>query len=198
MFLLSPGICPVLCSGNGDYDDGKCGCYPGWKGPECQLRHDECVVADCGGHGRCVNGECQCSRGWTGQDCGQGEFLYLVHIWNLMVEMCTIFQPTATILTAPGTASASRAPAFAGRDGEDRIVIRQESSKNLHIKEPFFRTSDFFPRWTTRPASAFPTVPATGTLTWRPRSASAGDSGLEGTAQKVRRKWDTVPEIALL
>jgi len=23
------GVCPVLCSGNGDYEDGQCRCYPG-------------------------------------------------------------------------------------------------------------------------------------------------------------------------
>jgi len=43
------------------------------QGAECQLRHDECEVADCGGRGKCVAGKCECARGWTGEDCSQGE-----------------------------------------------------------------------------------------------------------------------------
>ncbi len=68
------GICPILCSGNGDYEDGQCRCYPGWKGVECQLRHDECEVADCSGHGKCVNGRCLCARGFTGDECQESKF----------------------------------------------------------------------------------------------------------------------------
>ena len=71
--LFLSGICPVLCSGNGDYEEGACRCYPGWKGGECQLRHDECVVADCGGHGKCVDGGCACARGFTGEACQESE-----------------------------------------------------------------------------------------------------------------------------
>ena len=28
---LPPGTCPVLCSNNGEYEEGACRCYPGWK-----------------------------------------------------------------------------------------------------------------------------------------------------------------------
>ena len=66
-------MCPVLCSGNGDYEDGACQCYPGWKGGECQLRRDECAVADCGGRGECVDGTCACARGFTGDACQESE-----------------------------------------------------------------------------------------------------------------------------
>ena len=66
------GMCPVLCSGNGDYEDGICRCFPGWKGIECQLRSNECEVADCNGHGKCVNGLCVCARGFTGEHCKEG------------------------------------------------------------------------------------------------------------------------------
>ena len=42
---LSPsGTCPVLCSSNGEYEEGACRCYPGWKGAECSIRHNECEV----------------------------------------------------------------------------------------------------------------------------------------------------------
>ena len=67
------GMCPVLCSGHGDYEDGQCRCFPGWKGLECQLRHDQCEVADCSGHGQCVNGKCVCARGYTGHACQQSK-----------------------------------------------------------------------------------------------------------------------------
>ena len=38
------GTCPVLCSSNGEYEEGACRCYPGWKGAECSIRHNECEV----------------------------------------------------------------------------------------------------------------------------------------------------------
>ena len=28
---LPLGTCPVLCSNNGEYEEGACRCYPGWK-----------------------------------------------------------------------------------------------------------------------------------------------------------------------
>ena len=70
-------MCPVLCSGNGDYEDGVCRCFPGWKGIECQLRSNECEVADCNGHGKCVNGLCVCARGFTGKHCKEGKIISL-------------------------------------------------------------------------------------------------------------------------
>ena len=39
------GTCPVLCSSNGEYEEGACRCYPGWKGAECSIRHNECEVS---------------------------------------------------------------------------------------------------------------------------------------------------------
>lgn len=70
---FTPGTCPVLCSSNGEYEEGACRCYPGWKGAECSIRHNECEVPDCNNHGNCVAGECQCSRGYTGEFCQLGE-----------------------------------------------------------------------------------------------------------------------------
>ena len=67
-------MCPVLCSGNGDYEDGVCRCFPGWKGVECQLRSNECEIADCNGNGNCNNGVCVCARGFTGKNCREGRF----------------------------------------------------------------------------------------------------------------------------
>ena len=69
----------MLCSSNGEYEEGACRCYPGWKGAECSIRHNECEVPDCNNHGNCVAGECQCSRGYTGQFCQLGESL----LWSL-------------------------------------------------------------------------------------------------------------------
>ena len=65
----------MLCSSNGEYEEGACRCCPGWKGAECSIRHNECEVRDCNNHGNCVAGECQCSRGYTGQFCQLGESL---------------------------------------------------------------------------------------------------------------------------
>ena len=30
--MFTTGTCPVLCSNNGEYEEGACRCYPGWKG----------------------------------------------------------------------------------------------------------------------------------------------------------------------
>ena len=39
-FIQAPrsGVCPLLCSGQGDYINGECVCKPGWKGKECNIR----------------------------------------------------------------------------------------------------------------------------------------------------------------
>ena len=34
------GVCPLLCSGQGDYINGECLCKPGWKGKECNIRYE--------------------------------------------------------------------------------------------------------------------------------------------------------------
>ena len=68
----SLGVCPVLCSGRGDYINGQCQCNPGWKGKECSLKHDECEAPDCNGHGQCSNGKCICGRGFKGEFCDIG------------------------------------------------------------------------------------------------------------------------------
>ena len=78
-----PGTCPVLCSNNGEYEEGACRCYPGWKGAECSIRHNECEVPDCNNHGNCFNGQCQCSRGYTGQFCEQGK---LSGVWKTVIN----------------------------------------------------------------------------------------------------------------
>ena len=70
--LFSPASCPTLCSGNGLYLRGQCQCYDGWKGLECDLRADECVVPNCNGNGRCIDGTCICHPGFQGIDCGAG------------------------------------------------------------------------------------------------------------------------------
>ena len=40
------GVCPVLCSGRGEYKNGECKCQPGWKGKECHIRYEECEVSN--------------------------------------------------------------------------------------------------------------------------------------------------------
>lgn len=70
------GVCPVLCSGRGDYINGQCQCNPGWKGRECSLKHDECEVPDCSGHGKCSGGKCLCGRGFKGEFCDIGNNIW--------------------------------------------------------------------------------------------------------------------------
>lgn len=73
-----PVVCPVLCSGHGDYVGGECRCHPGYKGRECQLQRHECEVPDCGGRGQCKDGRCHCAKGFTGDFCQTGEFCVCV------------------------------------------------------------------------------------------------------------------------
>ncbi|KAG8234380.1 hypothetical protein J437_LFUL015144 [Ladona fulva] len=74
LFLLSPGVCPVLCSNHGQYGGGLCHCEEGWKGAECDVPERDCEVPDCSGRGRCINGKCRCAAGWKGNACELGEF----------------------------------------------------------------------------------------------------------------------------
>ncbi len=71
MFHL--GVCPLLCNAHGEYRNGRCECHPGWKGRECELKHEECQVSDCNGNGRCQGGRCICARGFTGEFCEKGK-----------------------------------------------------------------------------------------------------------------------------
>ena len=80
---MFPGVCPLLCSGHGFYGGGRCHCLDGWKGGECEVREEECEVADCSGHGDCREGVCLCRRGWTGRHCQKSEYtVTLAHGWG--------------------------------------------------------------------------------------------------------------------
>jgi hypothetical protein len=81
-FLL--GVCPVLCSGRGQYLNGECVCSSGWKGKECQLREDECEVNDCNGHGDCVDGSCHCFPGYKAKHCEDG---ILIHFYSFLIQI---------------------------------------------------------------------------------------------------------------
>lgn len=72
-FSVPPAACPVLCSGNGQYDKGSCVCYSGWKGPECDVPITQCFDPLCNGHGTCTDGNCVCSVGYKGPNCAEGE-----------------------------------------------------------------------------------------------------------------------------
>lgn len=75
LFVSNAAACPVLCSGNGQYDKGSCVCYSGWKGPECDVPVTQCIDPLCSGHGTCTDGNCVCSIGYKGQSCSEGERL---------------------------------------------------------------------------------------------------------------------------
>lgn len=70
-----PAACPVLCSGNGQYDKGSCICYSGWKGPECDVPISQCIDPQCGGHGTCTEGTCVCTLGYKGENCAEGKWV---------------------------------------------------------------------------------------------------------------------------
>lgn len=65
--------CPVLCSGNGQYSRGRCQCYSGWKGTECDVPANQCIDIHCGGHGICIMGACICNTGYKGDNCEEGK-----------------------------------------------------------------------------------------------------------------------------
>lgn len=69
--LIFQGVCPVLCSGHGQYGGGLCHCEEGWKGAECDIPESDCRVADCSGHGQCLQGTCHCKPGWKGEACDE-------------------------------------------------------------------------------------------------------------------------------
>ncbi|XP_010898820.2 tenascin-X isoform X3 [Esox lucius] len=58
--------CPNECSDQGRCEDGKCLCFPGFRGPDCSL--SDCP-GNCNDKGKCVNGQCVCDPGFTGPDC---------------------------------------------------------------------------------------------------------------------------------
>ncbi|XP_076610714.1 tenascin-like [Chaetodon auriga] len=60
--------CPNECSDQGRCVDGKCVCFPGFKGPDCSQSN---CPGNCNDNGRCVNGQCVCDPGFTGPDCLQ-------------------------------------------------------------------------------------------------------------------------------
>ncbi|KAK6299226.1 hypothetical protein J4Q44_G00307360 [Coregonus suidteri] len=71
----SKEACPVLCSGNGQYDKGSCICYSGWKGAECAVPTTHCIDPLCSGHGTCTGGTCVCSLGYKGDNCAKVDCL---------------------------------------------------------------------------------------------------------------------------
>ncbi|OXB57759.1 hypothetical protein ASZ78_006549 [Callipepla squamata] len=67
--------CPVLCSGNGQYSKGRCLCYSGWKGTECDVPATQCIDPQCGGRGICIMGSCACNSGYKGENCEEADCL---------------------------------------------------------------------------------------------------------------------------
>ncbi|KAM7418046.1 hypothetical protein PAMA_017607 [Pampus argenteus] len=63
--------CPVLCSGNGVYEKGRCVCLAGWKGAECNVEEGQCIDPTCSNHGSCIQGICICSPAYKGVNCEQ-------------------------------------------------------------------------------------------------------------------------------
>ncbi|KAK4796809.1 hypothetical protein SAY86_029135 [Trapa natans] len=64
---LVAGQCPNLCSFNGDCIDGRCRCFLGYHGHDCNKRS---CPSNCSGRGRCLkNGVCHCDNRYTGIDC---------------------------------------------------------------------------------------------------------------------------------
>ncbi|KAL2076391.1 hypothetical protein ACEWY4_028012, partial [Coilia grayii] len=71
----SKAACPVLCSGNGQYDKGSCICFSGWKGAECDVPVSQCIDPTCSNHGSCTEGSCVCSLGYKGDSCSEVDCL---------------------------------------------------------------------------------------------------------------------------
>uniref|UniRef100_A0A803T967 Teneurin-1 n=1 Tax=Anolis carolinensis TaxID=28377 RepID=A0A803T967_ANOCA len=77
VLMLTTAIdsCPVLCSGNGEYEKGHCVCRNGWKGPECDVPEEQCIDPTCFGHGTCIMGICICVPGYKGEICEEEDCL---------------------------------------------------------------------------------------------------------------------------
>ncbi|OQV15708.1 Teneurin-m [Hypsibius exemplaris] len=58
-------VCSPGCGVNGDCQNGRCSCRPGWTGPTCETV--QCPA--CGPKGKCNNGSCICEKGWSGRLC---------------------------------------------------------------------------------------------------------------------------------
>lgn len=68
VLLNGDSACVGNCSsGQGMCVDGKCFCYPGFEGTNCEALVS-CPV-ECGRHGSCVSGRCVCELGWSGESC---------------------------------------------------------------------------------------------------------------------------------
>lgn len=63
----------MLCSGNGQYSKGRCLCFSGWKGTECDVPATQCIDPQCGGRGICIMGSCACNSGYKGENCEEGK-----------------------------------------------------------------------------------------------------------------------------
>ena len=50
---------------------GKCHCYYGASGSECQVDEPSACYNGCSGHGSCVLARCHCRDGWWGLDCSR-------------------------------------------------------------------------------------------------------------------------------
>lgn len=68
MFLESDeGAENEKCSSNGEFRNGKCFCFPGFKGEFCDAAL-ECP-SKCSSQGICSRGKCFCNPGFEGEDC---------------------------------------------------------------------------------------------------------------------------------
>ena len=133
-------MCPVLCSGQGDYSGGECVCRPGWKGKECNVRWvSRCVTCHvsrvtCLVQVRGVRGPgLQRTRTLRGRQVCLYEGENIVQLKNICAatkNICRVTKargarsPTARTPTARATASAWRAAACAGAAGWARSARR--------------------------------------------------------------------------
>ena len=67
---------------HGSLGGSGCHCEPGWLGPHCDTRREECGAVVCGGRGECRLGpallgypalHCDCQPGWGGPHCGEAD-----------------------------------------------------------------------------------------------------------------------------